>query len=166
MSRGQQHERREVRGVSDVLVRLASLVEIRALQLAVLRPDGPLPGDVAPPADALHVGAFDDVGAAIGAATIAPASWPGPGALEPPTWQLRSMAVRPDLQGRGIGRSVLALAVATARERGAVTLWAQARVGALDFYLGAEWTAVGPVWDKPGVGPHRYVTLRLAPAPA
>jgi hypothetical protein len=34
---------------------------------------------------------------------------------------------------------------------------------ALGFYERGGWTAVGPEWVKPGVGPHRYVTLALDP---
>ena len=141
-------------------VRRADLAQVRALQLAVLRPDGPLPGDAPPPEDALHVGAFEG-GDAVGAASVLPAPWPGPGVLPAPTWQLRSMAVRRDRRGAGVGRAVLDLAVATAREQGASALWAAARLEALGFYTTAGWTAVGPEWVKPGVGPHRWVTLTL-----
>lgn len=159
--------------MSDVVVRLASLDEVRDLQLAVLRPNGPLPNDAAPPPDALHIGALLD-GTVIGAATILPAplpaTWPGTDGLSAParsgtdqlpepTWQLRSMAVRADLRGREVGRRVLARAVEIAHERGGATLFAAARVSALGFYTGAGWSAVGPVWDKPGVGPHRWVFL-------
>ncbi len=137
-------------------VRLAELAEVRGLQLAVLRPDGPLPGDGPAPADAVHVGAFDD-GQPIGATTIGAAPWPGPGDLPAPTWRLRSMAVRADHRGTGVGLRVLDLAVQTAEDHGAATLWAMARVSSLGFYTKAGWAVVGQPWVKPGAGPHRWV---------
>jgi len=150
-----------------LVVRLADLAEVRGLQQRVLRPDGPLPGDRPPPGSALHVGAFEADGAAVGAATVVPAAWPGPGSLPVPCWQLRSMAVRDDRQGQGVGSRVLAMAVSTAAQRGAASLWAAARVPALGFYTGAGWAVVGDPWPKPGVGPHRWVTraLRRPPDP-
>jgi GNAT superfamily N-acetyltransferase len=142
-------------------VRLAELAEVRPLQLAVLRPDGPIPGDAPPPPEALHLGAFEgDV--VVGAASILPAPWPGPGELPQPTWQLRSMVVRRDRRGTGVGALVLRLAEDTAAGRGAAALWANARVGALGFYQRCGWVVVGEEWDKPFVGPHRFVRLRLA----
>ncbi len=144
-------------------VRLADEAEIRELQLAVLRPDGPQPADRPFPAGAVHVGAFDDDGPAVGATTIVPARWPGPGELPGPTWQLRSMAVRADRRGSGVGLRVLDLAVATAFGLGAGSLWAGARLEALEFYTGAGWSVVGPEWVKPGIGPHRYVTRTRRP---
>ena len=69
------------------------------------------------------------------------------------------MAVREDLRGSGVGLRVLTLAVTTARDHGAATLWAEARVAALTFYMRAGWSVVGEQWDKPGVGPHRWIVL-------
>lgn len=145
---------------TELDVRVAGLGEVRDLQLAVLRPDGPLPDDRPPPADASQIGAFAGE-TVVGAATILPADWPGPGALEAPTWQLRSMVVRADWRGAGVGRRVLDHAVAVAASEGAATLWGAGRTGALGFYAAAGWAIVGPEWIKPGVGPHRYVTRQI-----
>jgi GNAT superfamily N-acetyltransferase len=145
---------------AKLVVRVATLDEVRGLQQAVLRPDGPLPNDRPPPPGSIAVGAFEE-GAVVGTCIVNPARWPGPGSVAQPTWQLRSMAVRADRRSAGIGRLVLDLAVATAREQGAETLWADARIAALPFYLGAGWTVVGEQWDKPGVGPHRWIVLPL-----
>ncbi|MGB7982768.1 MAG: GNAT family N-acetyltransferase [Candidatus Nanopelagicales bacterium] len=145
-----------------LIVRLADLAEVRGLQAAVLRPNGPLPADRPVPDDAVHVGAFEGL-AAVGAASVVAAPWPGPEVLAGPTWQLRSMAVRADRRGSGVGRQVLDLAVATAFDRGAASMWAGARLEALGFYTCAGWTVVGPRWAKPGVGPHRWVTRTGAP---
>lgn len=139
-------------------VRIVPLEEVRGLQQAVLRPNGPLPADRPPPPGTIAIGAFAGQ-VLVGTGSIVPAPWPGPGSVEEPAWQLRSMAVHPDRRGARIGRAVLDLAVATARERGAGSLWAEARVVALPFYLRAGWTIVGEQWDKPGVGPHRWIQL-------
>lgn len=142
------------------VVRLALLDEVHALQQEILRPRGPLPGDVPPPPGARHVGAFVgpvEEAVTVAAASLVAAAWPGPGPVRPPAWQLRGVVVRQDHRGHGLGRRVVELAVATARASGAATLWAAARVDALGFYTGMGWTARGAVWDKPGVGPHRWV---------
>jgi GNAT superfamily N-acetyltransferase len=90
-----------------------------------------------------------------------PAPWPGTGALPGPAWQLRSMAVRADHRGTGVGAQVLAVAEDVAAAGGAAALWASARLEALGFYERAGWLAVGEVWIKPGIGPHRLVTVAL-----
>ena len=144
----------------DVVVRVADLAEVRPLQLAVLRPDGPLPGDQPPPGTALHVAALrGDV--VIGAATVLPERWPGPGQLPEPAWRLRSMVVAETERGSGVGRAVLDRAVALAGDQGAGALWAEARSSALGFYESSGWTVVGGEWVKPGVGPHRYIRLDI-----
>ncbi len=127
------------------------------MQLQVLRPGGPLPGDRPFPPDWHHLAAVlnDEV---IGACSVGPAPWPRPDLAEPPApqWQLRSMAVAPEHRG-GVGSAVLTAAVDLAAGQGAGCLWASARVRALGLYLRGGWQLVGPEWDKPGVGPHRYV---------
>jgi aminoglycoside 6'-N-acetyltransferase len=139
-------------------VREAGVSEVRALQLSIMRPEGPLPTDHPLPPDAVHVGAFDD-GMVVAAASILENPWAGPGELADPAWQLRSMVVRADRRGSGAGARVLEQAVASARSRGAAALWATARVRALGFYTRRGWQVVGPEWIKPGVGPHRWIVL-------
>jgi GNAT superfamily N-acetyltransferase len=140
----------------ELVVRVAELAEVRPLQLAVLRPDGPLPGDQPPPAHARHVAALRD-GVVIGAATVLPERWPGPGVVREPVWRLRAMVVAESQRGTGTGRAVLDRAVEVAAARGAGSLWAEARSSALGFYRRAGWTVVGDEWIKPGIGPHRYI---------
>ena len=144
----------------ELVVRVADLGEVRPLQLAVLRPNGPLPGDRPPPEGALHVAALRD-GVVIGAATVLPEPWPGPGMVREPTWRLRSMVVAEAQRGTGIGRAVLDEAVALAAARGAGSLWAEARSHALGFYRSTGWTVLGEEWIKPGIGPHRYILMAL-----
>jgi L-Ala-D/L-Glu epimerase / N-acetyl-D-glutamate racemase len=145
-----------------LVVRAAEAAEVRALQAAVLRPDGALPGDRPPPDEALFVGAFQG-GVVVGAATVQPESWPGPGTLPEPAWRLRGMVTAAEVRGMGIGRAVLDRAVALAWQRGAGSIWAEARTSALEFYRRAGWAVVGDEWEKPGVGPHRYIHLNLNP---
>jgi aminoglycoside 6'-N-acetyltransferase len=142
--------------IADLEVREADRAEVRALQQSILRPDGPLPADRPPPEGAIRVGAFDGP-TVVAAVTVSPAVYPGPGELATPQWQLRSMVVRADWRGSGVGGRVLDAAVGAARERGGAGLWASARIRALGFYERAGWTVVGPEWIKPGVGPHRWV---------
>jgi aminoglycoside 6'-N-acetyltransferase len=149
--------RRGSADAASVIVRPAELQEIRPLQFAVMRPNGPLPGDHPAPEGALHLGAFEGE-TVVGAATVTPAAYPGAGAVAEPAWQLRGMAVRADWRGTGVGRRVLDAAVTTAVGHGAAGMWAAARMEALGFYTSAGWQAVGPEWIKPGVGPHRYIT--------
>ena len=92
----------------------------RELRRRVLRPHHSptdvLPGDDRP--DAVHVAALADDGELLGTCLVfaQPCNW----RPESPAWILRSMAVDPDAQGRGIGRAVLATATEVARAGGAV----------------------------------------------
>ena len=130
-----------------------------ALTAAVLRPDGPLPGDRPPPPDRVLLAALDGADDVVGVASIAPAPWPlsDREAAAGVTWQLRGLAVAPLMRGHGIGAALLRQAVATAVTGGADCLWAAARTPALGLYVREGWRAVGPEWHKEGVGPHRYV---------
>lgn len=148
----------------ELVVRPAEFDEVRRLQAEVLRPHGPLPGDRPPAAGALYVAALLDA-VVVGAATVQPEPWVGPGVLREPSWRLRGMVVAEGLRGSGIGRAVLERAVALAAERGAASMWAEARVPALEFYSRAGWTVGEVEWAKPGVGPHRYITRDLGTPP-
>jgi GNAT superfamily N-acetyltransferase len=144
----------------ELVVRVAEVAEVRPLQLAVLRPTGPLPGDRPPPADALHVAALRD-GVVIGAATVLPEPWPGPGAIAEPAWRLRAMVVAEGVRETGVGRAVVERAAELAASQGARSLWAEARSSALGFYELSGWTVIGDEWIKAGIGPHRYIQMDL-----
>ncbi|MHA3704744.1 GNAT family N-acetyltransferase [Jatrophihabitans sp. YIM 134969] len=111
----------------------------RELRRIVLRggqdPGIALPGDDRP--DAVHIAAFDDDGALLGACLVfaEPCDW----RPEQPAWILRSMAVDPASQGRGVGRAVLAHAVGVARAAGAALLWCHARETAEGFWHREGW---------------------------
>lgn len=138
-------------------------VDARRLQQAVLRPDGPLPGDKPPPPAAVTLAAFDDHDL-LGAVTIAPEPWPLPDAAELPAphWHLRSLAVDPEARGKGVGGRLVDEAASLARQDGAASMWAEIRVAALPVYRRCGWVMVGDEWDKPGVGPHFHGWVRLS----
>jgi len=148
---------------SVLVVRLASVEELRPVTLRVLRPDGPLPGDRPPPPDWLHLVAESD-GAIVGGCSVGPAEWSHPELLRlpRPTWQLRSMAVLPEHRG-GTGGVVLRAATEQAFRAGAASMWANARTASITLYTRGGWRIVGDEWVKPGVGPHRYVVREYAP---
>jgi len=139
-------------------VRQAKAEEIRALRHDVLRPGYPLEASVYAEDDdsAVHVGAWDD-GELVGCATVFPEPYAGPPEV-PGAWRLRGMAVAPDRQGSGLGRIVLAAALAAAREAGASLVWANARSPAVGFYVKEGWQTVGPEFVTPDTGlPHRRI---------
>jgi ADP-ribose pyrophosphatase len=66
-------------------------------------------------------------------------------------WQLRGMAVAPELQGQGVGRQLLR----ALRAELAAPLWCNARLSAAPFYARDGWRPISAVFDIPGIGPHR-----------
>ncbi len=169
----------------SVVVQIAEGADIevaRALQKRIMRPNGPLPTDREPPDDWLQlvarVGDGGDArgadhgarggdpgarGTIVGAARFGPSPWPRPDLADPPepAWQLRSVAVVPEHRGAGVGAALVNEAQSVASAHGAATLWAEARVAALSLCRRLGWHTVGAEWDKPGVGPHRFVWIPL-----
>ena len=122
-------------------------VELR--RAVLLEPFGiPLVAAQADDADAQHLGAFEGE-ACVGCLLLIDR---GGG-----SWQLRQMAVRPDLQGRGIGRLLVEEALGRAREAGVARLWAHAREPAVPFYERLGFAATGEPFEQVGL-PHRTVT--------
>lgn len=133
----------------SVDVRRAGIDDILGLRHRVLRPGRPLdaarwPGDHDDATRHWAAWSGDEV---VGVVTVNAATPPGEDA---PAWQLRGMAVAPQVQGRGIGARLL---LAVHDEVGA-PMWCNARVTALGFYGGHGWVVHGDEFDKPGVGPH------------
>jgi len=153
----------EAGGVAGVVVRRAALGEILALRHAVLRAGLPpeaaaFDGDDEPAT--LHVGAFLPGGRVAGCASAMCRPFD-----DRPAHQLRGMATRPDLAGRGIGTRVLRFVeAAIARAGGQGLVWCNARVPAVEFYRRAGWTVVSDVFDIPTAGPHRRMLRDLTPA--
>ncbi len=77
-------------------------------------------------------------------------------------FQLRGMAIAPDLQRAGVGRAIVNFGEAHLRtERLADYLWCNARVSAIPFYERDGWSVVSEEFLIPEVGPHRRMVKRL-----
>lgn len=59
-------------------------------------------------------------------------------------WQIRSMAVRAELRGQGLGREVLQALEQEARQKGGTRVMLHARENALRFYQAAGYTLIEP----------------------
>ncbi len=122
-----------------------------ALRHAVFVAEQGVPAELEFDADdphAVHLIARDDAdGSAIGAARLVRR---GDGVIK-----VGRVAVRRAARGHGIGRSLMALAHATARSLGArrIVLHAQLTVSA--FYLRLGYTAVGPTFAEAGIAHQR-----------
>lgn len=127
----------------------AAVTDIRPLRHRVLRPGRP-------PEAAVWEGDDDPrtrhfalwwAGEVVAVATVVPAPDPDGG---PAAWQLRGMAVAPEVQRRGLGSRLLA----EVQDAVDAPLWCNARTSAEDFYARHGWTPRGQVFEKPGIGPH------------
>lgn len=77
-------------------------------------------------------------------------------------FQLRGMAIAPDLQRAGAGRAILNFGEAHIRsEQLADYLWCNARVSAIPFYERDGWSVVSEAFLIPEVGPHCRMVKRL-----
>lgn len=76
--------------------------------------------------------------------------------------QLRGMATDPLMTGQGIGKALLDAGIAHARAVGSSSVWANARVTAIDFYRSYGFVVSGPEFVTPATGlAHRLATLDL-----
>jgi predicted GNAT family N-acyltransferase len=101
-----------------------------------------------------HFGAFDETsGEILGTVFLIP--------QEGAFWRLRQMAVRPDLQGRGIGRHLVLGAIAAARAAGASGITLHARAEAIGFYERLGFRSVGNPFLEVGIE-HQTMSRALA----
>lgn len=147
-------------------IRQLDVEAVRPLRTQVLRPgfdDGELlhyEGDEA--SEAHHFGAVDtEDNQIVGVVSYMPEQLSVEG--ESAEVRLRGMAVRPDLQRRGVGSHLLSttltkIAVAHPKWR---RVWAAARTSVTGFYAGHGFEAVGPRFEIPSVGPHQRMVRRL-----
>lgn len=77
---------------------------------------------------------------------------PAPLPSTDPGWQIRGMAVREDLRGRGIGAAILDAVVAHVASQGTGLLWCHARSGAVPLYVRAGFEPHGPEVEDPVAG--------------
>ena len=141
-----------------MIIRRIQASDLIDLRHAVLREGLPretalFPGDDDPAAR--HYGAFEN-GRLIGCVTLHQSKWE-----DSPAFQLRGMAVVPDLQSRGIGKSLIAFLEQDLNGNPIRQLWCNARVPAADFYKKLGWQVVSDVFEIPTAGPHVRMTKRL-----
>ncbi len=142
-------------------VRAVRAEETRDIRLAVLRPGRPrdeliFRGDDDPAT--FHAGAFV-AGTLVAVGRL---SREAPkGEHDDAAWRVRSMATLPEHRNRGAGRAVLDALLEHARERGASQVWCHARVRAVPFYERAGFGVEGDEFDLAGIGPHRFMRLRM-----
>ena len=133
--------------------------DLRRRVLRENRPDARLVfgGDAVPGAFHLAVAGAD--GTVVAVASFSPEPTPyRPGR---DAWRLRGMATDPARQGQGLGRRLMAEAVARLRREGAEVLWANARDTALGFYEGIGMEVVGDSFLTEIGIPHHVVLLDL-----
>jgi len=139
-------------GQPAVVVRRADVEELIDLRHRVLRAGLPVEtahfdGDHEP--DTVHLAAEMD-GRIVGCCTLIRRAYEGR-----PGWQLRGMAVEPDVQRVGVGRELLAEVDRFMQSQPPeLVLWCNARVPASGFYLRMGWQAVSNVFEIFTAGPH------------
>ena len=115
----------------------ARLLDLRRRVLRAGRPEADVTNRDDEHADARHFAGLLGERVVVSASFFAVDGSFGPGAR-----QLRYMGTDVDVQGRGLGLAVLAVAEGVLAREGVTTLWANARDSALGFYRRAGWRVV------------------------
>lgn len=137
-----------------ISIQTISATDTHELRQKILRPHQPIEEMVYPLdhfSDSFHAGAFveDDL---VGIVSLYPESQDG--STHNGDWRLRGMAVDKGLQGQGIGKDLVKIAMDHARSQSGRNVWCNARTSAMGFYLGLGFESVGEEFDIPGIGPH------------
>jgi len=147
-----------------VAVRTIASVDTHPLRRAVLRPGQPPEAAVYPGDDdprTRHFGAFAG-DRLVGIASLYAESRSGEPARG---WRLRGMATDPSARGQGAGRALLVACVEHVAAEGGGELWANARIGALDFYTRAGFEVISERFEIAGIGGHFVVRRMVSGAP-
>jgi ribosomal protein S18 acetylase RimI-like enzyme len=124
------------------------------LRHSILRPHQKLeeqvyPYDSAP--NTFHAGAFID-DKLVGIATVGRNS--SPNEQNPQAWQLRGMAVIPELQRQGFGAALVRACIKHIAAHGGNELWCNGRTSASSFYRSLGFRETGDEFITPMTGPH------------
>lgn len=76
-------------------------------------------------------------------------------------YRLRGMAIEKELQGRGLGKKLLVNGVDFLIARHCDLLWFNAREVAFPFYQSLGFALHGPMFELPGIGPHKVMYKRF-----
>lgn len=79
------------------------------------------------------------------------------------SYRLRGMAVDPVFQGQGVGKKLLLYGVEFLKKQDCDFLWFNARIKAFSFYERAGFIPHGPLFELPGIGPHKVMYKNLIP---
>ena len=140
---------------AEIPIATPAYEDARQLRESVLRTPLGLsfsPDDLADEGRCAHLGGYDEEGRLVAILLLKP--------LNEHTMKMRQVAVRPGLQGRGIGAQLVAFAEAFARARGCKTMIAHARATAVDFYRRLGYATSGEPFIETTI-PHILVTKDL-----
>lgn len=76
-------------------------------------------------------------------------------------YRLRGMAIDKELQGQGLGKKLLAHGVDFLVARHCDLIWFNARETAFPFYQSLGFILHGPLFELPGIGPHKVMYKRF-----
>jgi len=145
-------------------IRAVTAEQTRPLRHKILRPHLPFETTAYPndcDNDTLHAGAFveDDL---VGVATVfrAPIPVEQDGILLNTSWQLRGMAVKEEMRGKGFGAALVQACILHIAQNGGGVLWCNGRSSALKFYQSLNFQTIGEEFESnSGTGRH-YVMWR------
>ena len=147
--------------MSEFDIRALESGDTYELRRALLRPHQKIqemtwPADEHP--DTLHVGGYHR-DRLIGIGTIHRQAMPG--SVEPEAWRVRGIAVEHGHRGYGLGQMLLHRCLEHAASNGARVVWANARIGAFEFFEHHGFRRRGEPFELPEIGPHYVVYAEI-----
>lgn len=112
-------------------------------------------------ADTRHFGALDGKGNIVGILSVYRRGNPAVGDDEGDSYQIRAMATKPGMRGRGIGDLLIARMETHVLGCGGHWLWANARSEAIAFYRKAGYQVVSGEFMIDPIGPHYLICKHL-----
>lgn len=108
--------------------------------------------------DTFHLGLRDEQGVIRCVATSYPHVKEGFSGIG---YQLRGMATDPTCQGKGYGKALVGYLIEHLVSLRADYLWCNARQAAFGFYEGMGFEFISPLFEVPGIGPHKAMLRNL-----